>query len=112
MIILENRIKFTKSYQLYERSCKSYWHGTTQSKTPENYIPGQFPLFIEKSKGAYLWDIDGNRYTDYIMGYGAISLGYCIDEVDEAAHCPDPKRLYDLADKPLSRRSWQSFWRT
>ena len=85
MIILENRIKFSKSYQLYERSCKSYWHGTTQSKTPENYIPGQFPLFIEKSKGAYLWDIDGNRYTDYIMGYGAISLGYCIDEVDEAA---------------------------
>ena len=85
MIILENRIKFTKSYQLYERSCKSYWHGTTQSKTPENYIPGQFPLFIEKSKGAYLWDIDGNRYTDYIMGYGAISLGYCIDEVDETA---------------------------
>ena len=56
-----------------------------RSKTPENYIPGQFPLFIEKSKGAYLWDIDGNRYTDYIMGYGAISLGYCIDEVDEAA---------------------------
>ena len=85
VIILENRIKFTKSYELYERSCKSYWHGTTQSKTPENYIPGQFPLFIEKSKGAYLWDIDGNRYTDYIMGYGAISLGYCIDEVDEAA---------------------------
>ena len=85
MIILENRIKFTKSYELYERSCKSYWHGTTQSKTPENYIPGQFPLFIEKPKGAYLWDIDGNRYTDYIMGYGAISLGYCIDEVDEAA---------------------------
>lgn len=67
MVILENRIKFTKSYELYERSCKSYWHGTTQSKTPENYIPGQFPLFIEKSKGAYLWDIDGNRYTDYIM---------------------------------------------
>ena len=85
MVILENRIKFTKSYELYERSCKSYWHGTTQSKTPENYIPGQFPLFIEKSKGAYLWDIDGNRDTDYIMGYGAISLGYCIDEVDEAA---------------------------
>ncbi len=85
MIILENRIKFTKSYELYERSCKSYWHGTTQSKTPENYIPGQFPLFIEKSKGAYLWDINGNRYTGYIMGYGAISLGYCIDEVDEAA---------------------------
>ena len=54
VIILENRIKFTKSYELYERSCKSYWHGTTQSKTPENYIPGQFPLFIEKSKGAYL----------------------------------------------------------
>lgn len=85
MIILENRIKFTKSYELYERSCKSYWYGTTQSKTPENYIPGQFPLFIEKPKGAYLWDIDGNRYTDYILGYGAISLGYCIDEVDEAA---------------------------
>jgi glutamate-1-semialdehyde 2,1-aminomutase len=42
-------------------------------------------LFVERSKGARLWDIDGNEYIDYRLGYGPAILGHCDDRVDAAA---------------------------
>jgi len=38
--------------------------------------------YVEKAKGAYLWDVDGNRYIDYRLGFGPIILGHAYDEVD------------------------------
>ena len=32
-----------------------------------------------------MWDIDGNEYIDYRLGYGPIILGYADERVDEAA---------------------------
>ena len=47
-------------------------------------------LVVERGKGAYLWDVDGNRYTDYRLGFGPIILGHAYEEVDarvrEATH--------------------------
>lgn len=37
---------------------------------------GGEPLFIERAAGAYLWDIDGNRYIDYIGSWGPMILGH------------------------------------
>ena len=37
------------------------------------------------AKGAYMWDMDGNKYIDYNAGWGVTVLGYHYDEVDEAA---------------------------
>lgn len=34
------------------------------------------PLFIEKGDGAYITDIDGNTYTDYVLGWGPVILGH------------------------------------
>jgi len=42
-------------------------------------------LYISHGKGARLWDIDGNEYVDYRMGYGPGILGYADDRVDQAA---------------------------
>lgn len=39
--------------------------------------------YVEKAKGAYLWDVDGNRYIDYRMAFGPIILGHSFDEVDQ-----------------------------
>lgn len=39
-------------------------------------------LYVQKAKGAYLWDVDGNRYIDYRLGFGPIILGHAYDEVD------------------------------
>src|SRR5882724_11834528 len=41
-------------------------------------------VFVKRGKGARLWDLDGNEYIDYRLGYGPAILGHCHDEVDEA----------------------------
>src|SRR4030095_3467712 len=38
--------------------------------------------YVEKAKGAYLWDVDGTKYIDYRMAFGPIILGHSYDEVD------------------------------
>ncbi|HEX6385724.1 MAG TPA: guanitoxin biosynthesis PLP-dependent transaminase GntE [Anaerolineae bacterium] len=40
--------------------------------------------YIERGKGAHLWDVDGNRYIDYRLGYGPAILGHADDRVDNA----------------------------
>jgi len=50
---------------------------------------GGEPPFIERGKGAYLWDADGNRYIDYVLSWGPLILGHAhpavIDALAEAA---------------------------
>lgn len=38
--------------------------------------------YVQKGKGAYLWDVDGNRYIDYRMAFGPIILGHAYEPVD------------------------------
>jgi glutamate-1-semialdehyde 2,1-aminomutase len=42
-------------------------------------------IYIDHASGSRLWDIDGNEYVDYRMGYGPGILGYADPRVDEAA---------------------------
>ena len=42
-------------------------------------------IYIDRGKGARLWDIDGNEYIDYRLGYGPAILGYADPRVDQAA---------------------------
>jgi glutamate-1-semialdehyde 2,1-aminomutase len=39
-------------------------------------LPDSFPQFFERGEGGYLWDVDGNRYIDYLCGYGPNLFGY------------------------------------
>jgi glutamate-1-semialdehyde 2,1-aminomutase len=42
-------------------------------------------IYVDHGKGARVWDIDGNAYVDYRLGYGPAILGYADDRVDAAA---------------------------
>lgn len=42
---------------------------------------GGTPLFIDHGQGPYVWDIDGNRYVDYVLSYGPLILGHAQPEV-------------------------------
>ncbi|MGH6932560.1 MAG: aminotransferase class III-fold pyridoxal phosphate-dependent enzyme, partial [Dongiaceae bacterium] len=42
-------------------------------------------VYVKRGEGARLWDIDGNAYIDYRLGYGPVILGHCNPEVDKAA---------------------------
>lgn len=47
--------------------------------------PTSWPFFTEKAKGSYFWDVDGNKYIDYMCAYGPNVLGYNDPDVDKAA---------------------------
>jgi glutamate-1-semialdehyde 2,1-aminomutase len=42
-------------------------------------------LYVSRAKGGRIWDIDGNAYVDYRLGYGPAILGYADERVDAAA---------------------------
>jgi glutamate-1-semialdehyde 2,1-aminomutase len=42
-------------------------------------------IYVDHGKGGRIWDIDGNEYVDYRLGYGPAILGYADDRVDVAA---------------------------
>jgi len=42
---------------------------------------GGTPLFIQRAKGAYLWDVDGQRYIDYVLSWGPMILGHSHPEI-------------------------------
>ena len=46
---------------------------------------GGTPPFISRAEGAYLWDVDGNRFIDYVGSWGPMILGHAAPEVVEAA---------------------------
>jgi glutamate-1-semialdehyde 2,1-aminomutase len=63
----------------------------------QNYIPGGVnspvrafravggqPLFIERGQGAYLFDVDGNQFIDYVLSWGPLILGHAHPRVVEA----------------------------
>ncbi|MBI9108797.1 MAG: aminotransferase class III-fold pyridoxal phosphate-dependent enzyme [Spirochaetales bacterium] len=54
--------------------------GGVQHNLAFNY---PFPLVIEKAEGAYLWDIDGNKYIDFLQAGGPTVLGSNPPEVRE-----------------------------
>jgi len=56
----------------------------TFSKGPLAFVQGVAPNFLEKARGPFVWDVDGNRYIDFISGLGAITLGHCYPAVQEA----------------------------
>ncbi len=51
------------------------------------------PKFFSKAKGAYFWDVDGNKYLDLICGWGPMILGYNNPKIDQAA-----RLQYDLGN--------------
>ena len=42
------------------------------------------PVYIKRGSGAYIWDIDGNKYIDYVGSWGPLILGHARPEVVEA----------------------------
>jgi glutamate-1-semialdehyde-2,1-aminomutase len=56
----------------------------TLSKGPTQWVQGVAPAYVQRADGAYVWDVDGNRYLDFPMALGPIILGHCHPAVEEA----------------------------
>lgn len=74
----------------YERSsalfteAKKYLPGGVNSPVRAFNAVGGTPIFIESAKGTYLYDVDKNRYIDYIASWGPMLLGHAHQPVIDA----------------------------
>ncbi len=57
----------------------------TFSKSPFQHVNGVSPKIIKKAKGCYSWDVDGNKFIDYMMSLGPNILGYADPTINKAA---------------------------
>ena len=73
----------TKSSQAFAKA-KQVIPGGVNSPVRAFKSVGRDPVFIERAKGAYLWDIDGNRYLDYVGSWGPLIVGHAHPEVVES----------------------------
>ena len=76
-------MKREKSEALFEKA-KSYFPGGVNSPVRAFRSVGGTPLFIEKGKGAHIWDADGNEFIDYCGSWGPLILGHANDKVVDA----------------------------
>lgn len=74
---------YEKSKQLFERAQRSIPGGVNSPVRAFKSVGGT-PIFIEKAKGAYLYDVDGNEYIDYIASWGPMILGHAYEPVIKA----------------------------
>ncbi|MDD2267988.1 MAG: aminotransferase class III-fold pyridoxal phosphate-dependent enzyme [Eubacteriales bacterium] len=80
--------RYDKSREYYERASKVIPSGVYGHQGPAEgcFVPVEaFPFFSEKAQGSYFWDVDGNRFIDYMCAYGPNILGYNDPDVDAAA---------------------------
>lgn len=82
-------------HQVYNRNKEIYIDKTPQSKVnhevAKNFMPGgetrticfhkPYPLTIKEGQGAYLFDVDGNRYIDYLNNYTAMIHGHAHESI-------------------------------
>ena len=77
--LTKNLYTNTKSMEIFERGLKVQPAGIPGHLGPvqSQFIPtSAYPLYAAKAKDSYFWDVDGNRYIDYMCAYGPNVLGY------------------------------------
>ena len=73
----------TKSEKLFERAVKKIPGGVNSPVRAYGAI-GEAPRFIERADGCYIYDVDGNRYIDYIDSWGPMILGHNFPAIRES----------------------------
>ena len=76
-------MNFNRSIKLFEEA-KELLPGGVDSPVRAFRAVGGQPLFIAKGEGAYLTDVDGNRFIDYVLSWGPLILGHAHPKVVDA----------------------------
>jgi len=76
-------------------------------------------IYIDRGQGSRIWDIDGNEYIDFHLGYGAMVVGHAHPKIVEAverqirrgSHFAQPTRDLDAVGENLVDRFGLPLWR-
>lgn len=77
--------KYDRSNEMLARAKKVTPLGAqTYSKSYRYYCEGKAPAFIDRGEGCYVYDVDGNKYIDFVCALGPITIGYNDKRINEA----------------------------
>src|SRR4051812_15644706 len=73
-----------RSRQLSQRASRVIWKGGKEATQHESLRGDGYPRYLDRAEGCHVWDVDGNRYLDYLMSWGSVLLGHAHPEVEQA----------------------------
>ncbi|MFG6120731.1 glutamate-1-semialdehyde 2,1-aminomutase [Thalassobacillus sp. B23F22_16] len=77
-------MNFSKSEQLHEEALHHIVGGVNSPSRSFKGVGGGTPIYMERAEGAYFWDVDGNKYIDYLGAYGPIITGHAHPHITKA----------------------------
>lgn len=77
-------MNFSKSEQIHEEALQHIVGGVNSPSRSYKAVGGGAPVVMERAEGAYFWDVDGNKYIDYLAAYGPIITGHAHPHITEA----------------------------
>ena len=84
-MVTTNSLKTTKSEEIFVAAQKLMPGGVSSPVRAFKSVGGQ-PIVFDRVKGAYIWDVDGNQYIDYVGTWGPAICGHAHPEVIAALH--------------------------
>ncbi len=78
-----SKLSHNKSTELFKRA-KRIIPGGVNSPVRAFKAVGGSPLFIKSAKGSRIYDVDGNKYIDYVLSWGPMILGHSHPQVVKA----------------------------
>ncbi len=76
-------LRLARSHELFQEA-QELLPGGVNSPVRAFRGVGGTPVFIDAANGPYLYDVDGNRYLDYVQSWGPMILGHAYPSVVEA----------------------------
>jgi glutamate-1-semialdehyde 2,1-aminomutase len=77
-------MNFTKSEVLHKEALEHVVGGVNSPSRSYKAVGGGSPVYMEHGKGAYFWDVDGNKFIDYLAAYGPIITGHAHPRIAQA----------------------------
>ncbi|MBA9028225.1 MULTISPECIES: glutamate-1-semialdehyde 2,1-aminomutase [Bacillaceae] len=77
-------MNFTNSESLHKEALEHIVGGVNSPSRSYKAVGGGSPVVMERGEGAYFWDVDGNKYIDYLAAYGPIITGHAHPHITEA----------------------------
>lgn len=81
---MSSDISMTVTDWLKRGAASDAWAATRRDILENDPSNDSYPQYVERASGAHLWDVEGNRYLDFIMGYGPVVLGHADSRVNTA----------------------------
>src|SRR6478736_6425697 len=72
------------SAKLYIEAQQHIVGGVNSPSRSFKAVGGGAPVFMKRGQGAYFWDVDDNRYIDYLAAYGPIVTGHAHPHITKA----------------------------